>query len=174
MRTDGELFETYKRLVYRICFGMVQNKADAEDLCQETFVKALREDRNDVMHEKSWLIRIAINLCNNHLKRNSKGRYKEMIAYLMSRTVHTEGVEQRFEQKERAMEIGDYYAALPVKIRSVMTLKYVSDLSVQEIAQMLGIPVGTVKSRLNRGLNVMKKRLEKENRFTVKGEECID
>ncbi|MDQ0115278.1 RNA polymerase sigma factor [Paenibacillus harenae] len=174
MRTDAELFETYKRLVYRICFGMMQNKADAEDLCQETFVKALREDRSDVMHEKSWLIRIAINLCNNQLKRNSKGRYKELVAYVMSRTVHTEGVEQRFERKERAMEIDDYYAALPVKIRSVMTLKYVSELSVQEIAHTLGIPVGTVKSRLNKGLNVLRKRLDKENRVAVKGEECLD
>ncbi|KOS00606.1 RNA polymerase sigma factor, partial [Paenibacillus polymyxa] len=63
--TDRELFELYKEQIYYFCYYLMQNQADAEDVCQEVFVKALLADRSKVQDLKSWILRIASNECSN-------------------------------------------------------------------------------------------------------------
>ncbi len=157
--TDRELFETYKHDVYRLCYCMLQHRADAEDACQETFVRALLADRRGVERLKPWLLSIAANRCKSVLARKRAGAYKELAAFLLHRPKPAEGADAAAERKERADELAALYGKLPVKIRSAITLRYVNELSLAEIGETLDIPVGTVKSRLNKGLELLRRRM---------------
>lgn len=152
---DRELFETYKEQVYRLCRYMMQNPSDAEDLCQEVFVKALLADRSQVRDLKSWLLRIASNECNSVLRRRKNGWAKELRAYLLARPRLGNPVEESADRHEIKAEFDRMYGKLPDKIRLAVTLRYANDMSVPEIAGVLGIPEGTVKSRLNRGIKLL-------------------
>ncbi|MFU1792715.1 RNA polymerase sigma factor [Paenibacillus azoreducens] len=154
---DRELFETYKSQVYHLCYYMMQNRSDAEDLCQEVFVKAILADRSQVRDLKSWLLRIASNECNSVLRRRKNGWAKELSAYLLTRPGSSNPVEENIDQQEIRMEFERMYGKLPDKIRMVVTLRYVNDMTVPEIADVINIPEGTVKSRLNRGIKLLKK-----------------
>ncbi|CAM3935229.1 hypothetical protein PALA111701_31485 [Paenibacillus lactis] len=73
---DRQLFETYKETVYLFCRYMVQSRADAEDLCQDVFFKAMIADRTNVQNTKAWLLRIAANECNTFLRSYSCNELK--------------------------------------------------------------------------------------------------
>ncbi|MNZ76270.1 ECF RNA polymerase sigma factor SigW [compost metagenome] len=152
---DRELFMKYKEQVFRLCYYMMQNRSDAEDICQEVFVKAILSDRTQVREIKPWLLRIAANECNNVLKRRKNGWMKEMNAYLLSRPRLYNPVEEHLDQQEIRLQFKKLYIRLPDKIRIVLTLRYENELSVPEISGVIGIPEGTVKSRLNRGVQLL-------------------
>ncbi|MCJ8011446.1 RNA polymerase sigma factor [Paenibacillus sp. KQZ6P-2] len=152
---DRELFETYKEQVFHLCYYMMQNRSDAEDLCQEVFVKAMLADRSEVRELKSWLLRIASNECSRILKRRRNGLAKELRAYLLTRPRLSNPVEEIVDQRAIRMEFDRMYGELPDKVRIVVTLRYVNEMTVPEIANVMNIPEGTVKSRLNRGIKLL-------------------
>ncbi|WP_254362058.1 RNA polymerase sigma factor [Paenibacillus sp. MZ04-78.2] len=171
--TDRDLFDTYRRDVYYLCHYMLHNAADAEDICQEVFLKAFQTDRQGVERIKPWLLRIAVNRCKSHLDRRKRGVLKELKHFLLERRRDTEAADEALERKETELETERWLRALPIKNRTVMTLRYIHELSLQEIAETLNIPPGTVKSRLNRGLRQMRKELGKNNP-NLKGAECLE
>ncbi|WP_166246179.1 RNA polymerase sigma factor [Paenibacillus turpanensis] len=172
---DDELFfKTYSRDVYRYCLYMTQNKQDAEDLCQEVFVTALQQELHRIERPKAWLMRLALNQCRNYFARRKRGAAKEWLSYLLSRTNRGEQVEETFLRKETAVEFGKLYSKLPEKIRSVMTLCYINELSLQEAAEVLDVPLGTVKSRLHRGLSQLRQELDSPKNRHLKGDECYE
>jgi RNA polymerase sigma factor (sigma-70 family) len=174
MKSDKELFEAYKQDVYRLCRYTLQNKSDAEDICQEVFIKALQQNRNEVIQEKAWLMRIAINLCKNHLGRKARGIHKEIRSFLVSRTGNFNRIEEEVEQKELSNDMRKMFGKLSLKIRVVMILRYVNEQSLEEISKTLDIPLGTVKSRVSKGLSLMRKIMDLEGKYNLKGEECLD
>lgn len=153
---DRELFEAYKEQVYRLCYYMLQNRGDAEDVCQEVFVKAILADRSQVRELRPWLLRIASNECNSLLKRRKKGWAKETLAYLLSRPRISNIVEESYDQRETRSAFYELFSQLPEKIRIVIILRYVNELTIPEISRVIRIPEGTVKSRLNRGLGLLR------------------
>ncbi|KPV60001.1 RNA polymerase sigma-70 factor [Paenibacillus sp. A3] len=171
--TDRELFDTYRRDVYYLCHYMLHNAADAEDICQEVFLKVFQTDRQGVERIKPWLLRIAVNMCKSHLDRRKRGVLKELKHFLLERRRDSEAADAALERKETELETERWLRALPVKNRTVMTLRYIHELSLQEIAETLNIPPGTVKSRLNRGLRQMRRELGKSNP-DLKGAECLE
>lgn len=70
--TGREMFEAYKEQVFRLCYWIMQNRSDAEDICQEVFVKAILSDRSKIRDLKPWLLKIASNECRKVLKRRKK------------------------------------------------------------------------------------------------------
>ncbi|UQZ32959.1 RNA polymerase sigma factor [Paenibacillus sp. PK3_47] len=160
MQSNRELFEAYNKDVYRTCYYMVHNAADAEDLCQEVFITVFRSRWEDVKYPRAWIMKIAVNTCLNHLKRSRSLQKKvtENLHLWKSRQEAT--VERAIEEKETAREWGGYMSQLPVKIRAVLTLRYMHDFSLAEISEALSIPVGTAKSRLHKGLKLMKDILQ--------------
>ncbi len=152
---DRELFETYKEQVYSLCYYMMHNRSDAEDMCQEVFVKAILTDRSQVREIKPWLLRIASNECSSVLRRRKNGWAKEVSAYLRSRPFLSNPVEESYDQRETKVEFYKLYSMLPNKVRMVFTLRYVNELTVPEISSVINVPEGTVKSRLNRGLKLL-------------------
>ncbi|MBQ4898287.1 sigma-70 family RNA polymerase sigma factor [Paenibacillus sp. Marseille-P2973] len=170
---DREMFETYKEQVFQLCYYMMQNRSDAEDICQEVFVKAILADRTQIRDLRPWLLRIASNECSKVLKRRNSGWTKEMFAYLMNRPQVVNPVEEDYDRKEIANEFNEMISRLPEKIRIVVTLRFVHEMTVPEIAGVIEVPEGTVKSRLNKGMRLLRDRNEHElkNRMSNKGDE---
>ncbi|QWU15008.1 RNA polymerase sigma-70 factor, ECF subfamily [Paenibacillus sophorae] len=166
---DRELFETYNRDVYRTCYYMVHNAADAEDLCQDVFIAAFRSRREELGNPKAWILKIAVNHCLNHLSRRRKLKLKvEDNRHLLAGDAN-KPVDRIVEDRETAGEWAVYLERLPVKIRAAITLRYMHDFSLSDISEMLSVPVGTAKSRLHKGLRLMKKMLEKEGHAEEEG-----
>ncbi|AIQ54263.1 RNA polymerase sigma factor [Paenibacillus sp. FSL R7-0331] len=157
MQSNRELFEAYSKTVYRTCYYMVQDASDAEDLCQEIFITLFRSDWQCVEHLKAWIMKITVNTCLNHLKRSQSLRQKiAQNLHLWGSAKSEEPVERLVEQKETAQEWAGYMSRLPAKIRAVLTLRYMHDFSLAEIAEALSIPVGTAKSRQHKGIKMMR------------------
>ena len=174
MKSDRDLFEAYKQDVYKLCRYMTNNRTDAEDICQEVFIKALGQDRSRVTEERAWLLRIAANLCRNHYNRKKSGIHKEILSFFLMRPSIPEQPEDKVVRHEQSLEFAQLLEELPMKLRTALTLRYGNGLSLEEAAQILEIPLGTVKSRIHKGLALMRKRMESHERYNGKGEKCFD
>ncbi|MCM3675938.1 RNA polymerase sigma factor SigW [Peribacillus simplex] len=164
----GGIVEIYKDKVFQICFRMLGNRQEAEDLAQEAFVRAYVNIRsfNIQMKFSTWLYRIATNLCIDRLRK------KKPDYYLDAEVAGTEGLnmysqiasdiakpEEEVESLELQETIQVEIMKLPEKYRSVIVLKYIEELSLKEISEILDLPVGTVKTRIHRGREALRKQL---------------
>ncbi|MCM3719454.1 RNA polymerase sigma factor SigW [Fictibacillus phosphorivorans] len=167
---DQEAFEgivdLFKDKIYRHCFRMVGNGHEAEDLAQETFLRAYRNisKYNNEYKFSTWIFRIATNLCIDRLRK------KKPDYYLDAEVPGTDGAtmynqlstdeplpEQVVTENERWNELQEEIMKLPEKYRTAIVLKYVEDLSLEEISHIMDIPVPTVKTRIHRGREALKK-----------------
>ncbi|WP_340017017.1 RNA polymerase sigma factor [Paenibacillus sp. FSL K6-1318] len=158
--TDREIFELYKEQVYYFCYYLMKNQADAEDICQEVFVKVILADRTKVRNMKSWILRIASNECHSVMRRRKSGWMKEVRHFLLSKSRSYNPVEEGVYQRETKEELQGLYSGLPDKIRTVVVLRFINDMTVPEISKVMNIPEGTAKSRLNKGLKLLNKMVE--------------
>ncbi|MFD2611157.1 RNA polymerase sigma factor [Paenibacillus gansuensis] len=158
--SERELFDLYKKEIYKTCYYMLQNQADAEDVCQEVFISAFKHDWRRVEFVKTWLLRIAVNQCMNHLKKQSRAREKIAALFHSARQDTHRAAESIVMDQVGWQECVDLLHLVPVKMRSALLLRYMHDYSLNEVAEILDIPVGTVKSRLNKGLALLRNRLE--------------
>lgn len=167
----ARIVDQYKNQVYTICLRMTGIPQEAEDLAQESFVRAYTNiDRYETDKKFStWLFRIATNLSIDYLRKKKPSAYIDaeipgtdgytMHAHLASpEPLPEETVIGRETSEWLQKEIND----LPPKYRSAIILKYMEDLSLKEISDILGIPVPTVKTRIHRGREALRKRLVRE------------
>ncbi|QDV82140.1 RNA polymerase sigma factor [Planctomycetes bacterium TBK1r] len=149
------IYEVTSDRVFRLMVRMV-GQQDADDLTQQTFVRAftkLDQFSGDSKFE-TWLYRLATNEALQHLRREKHRRTKELkVDPAMDAT-------DQVEQDERVAMVRKALAQLDPEQRAIFTLKEESGLSYQEIAQTLGIPEGTVGSRLNRVRRGLRKLVE--------------
>jgi RNA polymerase sigma-70 factor, ECF subfamily len=159
----------YQNYVYRLCFLVMRNEQDAEDMTQETFIRAFRAlPRFEVREGKNfegWLYRIAVNACRSRMRRKW---YQVLPWPEPAPTIAGEPEEQpdrllmRGEARQEMLAAID---ALGEKHRLVVILRYYAGLSNEEIAEVLSIPSGTVRSRLHMARKRLKKVLkERENK----------
>lgn len=163
------LVRRFEPQVHAVCLKMVHNQETARDLTQETFVKAFGAldsfDRSFTF--STWLYKIARNTCIDHFRRQKLETYS-MDAPLQTREgqmqrdfpspVNTP--ERHLILKERGRLISDAIESLPDKYREVINLRHRQELPYEEIAGILGVPLGTVKARLFRARELLKKRLK--------------
>lgn len=170
--TERELFDSYNKDVYRTCYYMLRNAQDAEDLCHDVFVIVFRQDWRSVEHTRAWILRIAMNQCLNLLKRKQAQLKKVSQVQLLQEqtTASVKSVDTIVLEKAAEEEWEALLRQLPEKLMAVVTLRYIGELSLVEIAETLKIPVGTVKSRLHKALKIMRKKLEKNQNLFLKGE----
>ena len=145
-------YEQYKNNVYAAAYSCVRNAADAADLQQETFLRLYvcdTEFENDT-HIKAWLLRVVVNLSKNHLRDNRRVVLTELTETLPA----PDSGEQQ--------DVLEAVLALPEKYRAPIHLHYYEDYSVHEIAEILDLTEGAVKTRLRRGRNLLEKTLGKE------------
>jgi RNA polymerase sigma-70 factor (ECF subfamily) len=160
------LAQDQTRFLYNVAFKYTGNRYDAEDLVQETLYTGYNkfEQLRDMRKFKSWMFTI---LRNHFLKSQRKNtplrtdEFEDEIDYLSqieSVSLRQDGASV-YERKEEAENIQLILDKLPEKYKTVLILYYMEDSSYQEIAEMLGVPIGTVMSRLSRARQTMKKAL---------------
>ena len=134
-------------LAYRVARGVLRNSADAEDVAQEALLRAYRrfERLRDRSRFRAWLVRIAFRLAIDRLRASKRRENRETQWLRQAPPASTEDVAATSEfqgQLERAMD------DLPDKHRLVLLLAAMEGHSMEEVAEMTGLPLGTVKSRL--------------------------
>ncbi len=153
------LVEKYYRRIDRLAQQVVGNPMTAEDIAQEVFLRAYRALPRFRGESSlySWLYRITINLSLNHLRRQTALPLPEEEARGAAPSPHDPGA--LLEERERELLVRRAIASLPPHYRIAVILRDLEGLSYQEIADLLGIPIGTVKSRLNFGKRLLKEKL---------------
>lgn len=161
----AELIDLYQNKVYQICLHMTGNRHDAEDLAQDTFMRAfLNMDAYDPEKRfSSWLYRIATNVSIDRLRKRKPDLYLDADIpaapgmTLYSRLAADEKLpeDQLIHLEMRGM-VQKGIGRLPPKYRSAIVLKYMEDLTLQEISEVLDIPVATVKTRIHRGREALR------------------
>jgi RNA polymerase sigma-70 factor (ECF subfamily) len=161
------LVERHADLVYAIVSRIVLNEADAADVAQEAFVRAyhaLPRFRGDSKFS-SWLYRIAVNRSLTHLKRAKRraaavdpetGARDEVAASLAS---GDDGPDEAVLREERRAIVRAAIAELPPNYRAVVTLFYLEERSYRDVAEILGIPMGTLKTHLHRARALLREAL---------------
>lgn len=151
-------------VLYRVAYSITRNKADAEDLVQDTLLRAYRAvDRFDGRYPRAWLLTIMRNAQVNRVRRKRPELLKdpdETMARMADESADAADAETQLLSKEFEAPIEMALAALPEKFRKVVELVDLNQLSYQEAAEALGIPVGTVMSRLHRARRNIRQHLE--------------
>lgn len=150
------LINSKKEQLYRTAFAYVKNKEDALDIIQDTVYKAyISIDKlKETKYFNTWLTKILINNAITFVKKNSK------IIYLEENELNNvSALENNCDEKLDLLYAID---ELEQKVKKVIILKYLNDLTISEVAKVLEIPEGTVKTYLNKGLSKLKICLGKE------------
>ncbi len=153
-----EIVEKYKRPLFAFILRMINNHATAEDIFQETWLRVIRyvkDFRGDAQFS-TWLFQIALNLCRNTMRKKS---YRFVSLDEAETIVVDPGVDdRRILETERVRKV---VTGLSPKMREVIVLRYYHDLNEREISEIVGSPVGTVKSRLHRAQIIIRRKMEK-------------
>lgn len=154
-RAFGELVKRYQRRVYALCYRLAGSHDAADDLTQEAFIKAfLAIDSFDESYPfLGWIGRIATNNALNYLKRQKfqlGGEEAEAVLAQQHDTRTSANPEQKLGEKEMEERFQRALAKLSPEFRVVFVLRMQEDLSYEQIAERLGITLGTVMSRLHR------------------------
>jgi len=158
-RAFESLVEKYQNMVFSHAYRMCGNRTDAEDIAQETFIRLYRSlstFRGDAALS-TWLYSVTSNLCVDFARKNLRRRTSpfsafeniegEMIFDLPDRSFSPDDI---FEKVERTSEIAEALMSLKPAFRQIIVLRDINGLSYDEIAAVLVIPIGTVRSRLAR------------------------
>jgi RNA polymerase sigma-70 factor, ECF subfamily len=153
----GTLVERYERAVYHLCLRTMRDPEEAKDCAQEAFFKAFRSLRTFKVGAKfsTWIFSIAYHACCDRLGRRKRFTDDE----LPDGADPTPGPAQLAEQHDEARALRAAIEALPEKYRTVITLYHLQGRQYEEIAQVLGLPMGTVKTHLFRAKDLLRKTL---------------
>ena len=163
----GEIVRRWERRIYALAYGILGREDEARDAAQETFVAAFRNlpDFRGEAKVSSWLHRIAVNQC---VTRQRRAKVRGEVSFEAEQEDHgAQFASMRgspataTEAGQRAEAVRRAVAALPHELREVVVLKEFEDMTFQEIADALGVPLSTVKSRLYTALKQLRMRLEK-------------
>lgn len=164
-RAFRALLEKYERAVFTICLRMVRNREEATDLAQESFIRVFSSlDRyNPAYAFSSWLFKITSNLCIDYLRK------RRVATFAMDEPVDGERgeiqrqypssdptPEEELVRDEKLRRLDAAIARLPEHYRIMLILRHQEDLSYEEIADTLSIPLGTVKARIHRAREMLK------------------
>lgn len=168
-RAFAEIVELYKDKIFHLAYRMLNNRHEAEDIVQETFLRVYKNlDRYDENQKFStWIYRIGTNLCIDRLRKRKPSYSLDadmndqegMDGYSMIPSDdRTPESEMLLSETQRI--IHQAIETLPAKYKTIMILRYIQDMSLQEISEVLTLPVTTIKTRVHRGREFLRKKLE--------------
>lgn len=173
-RAYRTLLQKYERAVFSICMRMVRDRETAADLAQESFIKtfSMLDRYNPAYAFSSWLFKITSNLCIDHLRR------RRIETYAMDDPIDSEKGEihrqyespepdphEVFVRREKMNQLEEAISGLPEHYRIMLILRHQENLSYEEIADTLDIPLGTVKARIHRAREMLKVNLRGKDFF---------
>jgi RNA polymerase sigma-70 factor, ECF subfamily len=153
--------------VYRVARHLANSREEADDLVQETYARAFRSWRSYTpgTNLRAWLLRILTNLNIDRGRRNQRAPQMQPLEandyYLYDKLAESDGPtdEERVVERLSQDDIVTALSEVPHDFRDVIVLVDIGDFSYQDAAQILGIPIGTVMSRLHRGRRILKREL---------------
>jgi RNA polymerase sigma-70 factor (ECF subfamily) len=157
-KAAGQLYDRIASRIYGLGLTLLRNKTDAEDLVQETFLKVWRTGAAFDPERASldtWMLLVAKGLAIDLLRRRSLEARKLMSQPKVSEASDEPGPERRAEVSDLFRRATQTMARLPERQRSVLELTYLAQRSTKEVAEIMGIPRGTVKSRAHAGMAVL-------------------
>jgi len=173
----AELVRTHHRRVYGLCYRFTGNPADAEDLTQDVFLKIYSNLASFDLTRGSlqvWITTMTRNLLVDNFRRTRNQRAtgslddgwesSEELSPIDRLTSRSPSPHESAAQKELAKMVQNALARVSVELREAVILRDLQDLDYKEIAQVLGIPEGTVKSRISRGRAELARLLERNKR----------
>ena len=152
----------HQQVVFRLAYLLLGDPDDAEDIAQETFLRAWKYlKRFDPKRPlRPWLLSIATNLARN--RHRSVGRYVAALTRAFRNEPAPANIEEKSTQHLEASELWKAVQTLSVPDQQIVYLRYFLDLSVNETAEVLQVPEGTVKSRLSRALERLRGIIQQE------------
>jgi RNA polymerase sigma-70 factor (ECF subfamily) len=177
----SDLVKQYERKIYRLAKHITQNDEDAEDVLQETFLKAYEHIENFQGNSKfyTWIVRIAVNESLMKLRKRKGDRTvsldepidtgEEMVAREIA--VWEDNPEMQYSREEMQQILDEAVQSLKPDFRTVFMLRDIEELSTEETAETLGISIPAVKSRLLRARLALREKLTRQ--FRRKGEDVF-
>lgn len=156
----GEIVSRYKQAVFGLCLGFLRNRADAEDITHDAFIRAYENLRRYRLEHKfsTWLFTVASNLCRNRL------RYRRYHPVVEPADAPEGGIDPAtaVAREDRQLRVKAALDRLPPGYRMPLVLRYYNDLAYRDIAETLALPEGTIKTRIHRAKVMLKHELERD------------
>ena len=164
----NQLVVRWERPIYALAYRVIGREEEARDVVQETFLRAFRGIKNFRGQAKfsSWVYRIALNLCRDWIRRQQRAPVSQIPedvdpAELLAEREPTESIEDLVARRELSAIVAEAMKSLSDEQRTAIILKEYHGMTFQEIADMQGCPLSTVKTRLYQGLSQLRRQLER-------------
>ena len=157
-RVFERLVRDHQDRIFALSLALTGNRHDAEEVAQDTFLRAYKAlctypaERVRDLKAKPWLHRIAVNVVRNRVR----GLRPRLVELNGSEPDHRTGPEEDALRRAEIDELASRVAALPARYREALVLRHVQELTYEEVSEALGQPVGTVKSNVHRGLQMLR------------------
>ncbi len=160
----GRLLAAYQHRIYAVCWRMVHNEQDARELSQDALVKVLQgvESYDGRSRLSTWVVRVTINCCLSHLRRQRLRRHGGLEGSAEPTTPVELAPSDRVQQSEMRTALRQALLSLDPDSRAVLVLRDLQELEYDRIAEVLEVPIGTVKSRLFRARLALRSAVELE------------
>jgi RNA polymerase sigma-70 factor, ECF subfamily len=164
----NQLILRWERPIYALAYRVIGREEDARDVCQEAFLRAYRALPGFKGEAKfsSWLYRITLNLCRDWIRRQRRAPVTQMpddvdALEAAAAVEPRETIEDLVARRELSTVVANAMALLPAEQRTAIVLKEYHGMTFQEIADLQGCPLSTVKTRLYQGLSVLRRQLRR-------------
>src|SRR4029079_2305114 len=168
----NQLILRWERPIYALAYRVIGREEEARDVCQEAFLRAFRALPGFKGQAKfsSWLYRITLNLCRDWIRRQRRAPVSQMpedtdVLEMAAARGPVESIQDLVARRELSAVVEEAMALLPDEQRTAIILKEYHGMTFQEIADLQGCPLSTVKTRLYQGLSVLRRHLEKNGRM---------
>jgi RNA polymerase sigma-70 factor, ECF subfamily len=168
----NQLILRWERPIYALAYRVIGREDDARDVCQETFLRAFRALPGFKGEAKfsSWVYRIALNLCRDWIRRQRRAPVVQLPEdvdplEIAAETEPSESIEDLVARRELSAVVKRVMALLPEEQRTAIILKEYHGMTFQEIADLQGCPLSTVKTRLYQGLAVVRRHLQRDGQL---------
>ena len=169
----NQLVLRWERPIYALAYRVIGREEDARDVAQETFLRAFRALSGFKGQAKfsSWLYRITLNLCRDWIRRERRAPLGQVpdgldpMELANEQPSPMESLDDTVARREMTSAVARAMAALPEEQRTAIILKEYHGMTFQEIADLQGCPLSTVKTRLYQGLSVLRRHLERQGQL---------
>jgi RNA polymerase sigma-70 factor (ECF subfamily) len=168
----NQLVLRWERPIYALAYRVIGREEDARDVVQETFLRAFRGIGNFRGQAKfsSWVYRIALNLCRDWIRRERRAPILPTpegvdVVELAAEQGPAESIEDLVARNDISKVVADLMTRLPEEQRTAIILKEYHGMTFQEIADLQGVPLSTVKTRLYQGLTVLRRHLQQQGKY---------
>jgi RNA polymerase sigma-70 factor (ECF subfamily) len=155
--TIEDLVREYAKTVFRVAFSVVRNHADAEDIAQETFIRAMKHGQlAKIENHKAWLVKIAWRLAVDRAKRIRPEPLDDVVQTLRSTDAP---LEDAIDEQQRSGLMRRLLETLPSDLREIVVLSTLDEMTSADVAIAMGIPEGSVRTRMMRARQLLKQKL---------------